>query len=637
MVFTGIVQAVGRAVFDPETNKLHVQAPSPQFWEKCASGDSIAINGCCLTILHETTTDVATFFVMEESRAKTNLANLALATESSGILSSLSDAERSTAVNMERALKVGDPLGGHTVTGHIDGVVRITAVKDHEDHSRSVWIELPPDALVVHKGSIALDGISLTVAELKNGQLRVSLIPHTLAHTTLNLAKPGRLLNVEFDQTLKLVRQQTMSKQATQVEVASMEAFARKSLDEERMRRAIELGDLGRETAAPNPWVGCVITDKYGNIIGEGYHQKAGQPHAEIRAILDVRNKLSGEKRRESGDQVERNGEIGAEALESLLCEKLVGATCYTTLEPCSHWGRTGPCDQQLIKYKFGRVVVAITDPDEKVFGQGIQHLKDAGIAVDTNVLRSEAEISLRAYLKHRVTGKPWVVLKIATSLDAKIAARDGTSQWISNDLSRSDVHTRLRASSQAIIVGSTTAKTDNPSLTTREWRKHVDPSLTSQPIRVVVGKHVILGSNFLDTSKAQTIVYTTEESANKSNSDASSSSGIVFNGVALDSNGNIDFDHVLKDLAKRGVLQVLIEGGAKLASSILQQGLADQFVIYQAPLVLGAGALDWSIAPNHASSLKDATPLILSKVSTFGSDVCLEYVKETTIPHKHQ
>jgi diaminohydroxyphosphoribosylaminopyrimidine deaminase/5-amino-6-(5-phosphoribosylamino)uracil reductase len=603
MVFTGIVQAVGRAVFDVQTNKLHVKAVSASFWSKCASGDSIAINGCCLTILHETDTDTATFFVMEESRAKTNLANLSLVSGSSSISSALSDSLQSTAVNMERALKVGDPLGGHTVTGHIDGVAPITALHRHEDGSLSVWIKLPANALVVHKGSIALDGVSLTVAELKDGQLRVSLIPHTLEHTTLHLATPGRLLNVEFDQNLKLLQQQATSHVTPAIEVASMEPYARLQVDEALMRRAIEIGENGKETASPNPWVGAVITDRFGKVLSEGFHSKAGTAHAEIRAIQNLQAKFP-------------------ETFQDLL----EGATCYTTLEPCSHFGRTGPCDQALIKHKFARVVVAVVDPDTNVAGQGVANLKAAGLVVETGVLEAEAAASLRSYLHHRRTGRPLVVLKIAASLDGKICARDGSSQWISSERSRNDVHTRLRATSQAVLVGANTAKVDDPTLTTRALPQHLDPSLHVQPLRVVIGKHVVLGKNLLNTALAPTIVYTSEDAKIP---DEWEQNNVQYQKLPLDADQQIPFVCVIEDLAKRGVLQVLVEGGAHLSTSLLHKGLVDHLVIYQAPIILGKGALDWSVAPGPAT-LVDATPLHLLKVSTFGNDVCLEYKRQS-------
>lgn len=609
MVFTGIIQQVGRAVFDPQTNKLHVKSATADFWHACATGDSIAINGCCLTILAETRTDTATFFVMEESRAKTNLAGLALVKNEAEVPSALSQASSSTPVNMERALRIGDPLGGHTVTGHVDGVVPIVGTHPHDDGSLSVWIELPPNALVVHKGSITLDGTSLTVAELKSGKLRVSLIPHTLQNTTLHLSAPGRLLNVEFDQGLKLLAQSQASSQEALVEVVKLEPYARKQLDEARMRRAIELGRLGQETAAPNPWVGAVITDPCGRIIGEGYHQKAGQGHAEVRAIQQVKEKY--------GEDFEKH---------------LQGATIYSTLEPCSHTGRTGPCDQLLIKHKFARVIVGLVDPDTKVSGRGMNNLRAAGMQVETGVLVDECAECLKSYLKHRQTGNPWVVLKIASSLDAKIAAADGSSQWISNAQSRSDVHLRWRATSQAILVGSKTAKADNPTLNVREYESHVPKDMIQAPLRVVVGKHVELGLNLLDTKIAPTVVYTSTQPAAEAEW-TKHGVQVVKVGVVKSSDGeeHVDFGAVLADLGQRGVLQVLVEGGAHLASSLLQSGHVDQLVVYQAPILLGAKGVAWSrSAPAASLSAAQEHPLHLLRTSSFGSDVCLEYVKTT-------
>jgi diaminohydroxyphosphoribosylaminopyrimidine deaminase/5-amino-6-(5-phosphoribosylamino)uracil reductase len=391
---------------------------------------------------------------------------------------------------------------------------------------------------------------------------------------------------------------------SSNVLITSLDQTARQEFDESMMRKAIAFGLQGQYTSAPNPWVSSIITDPYGNILGQGYHQKAGQPHAEIRAIQSVKDKY--------GSNYEK---------------MLEGATCYVTLEPCSHTGRTGPCDQQLIKYKFARVVVGLVDPDSNVSGSGIAHLKEAGIEVVTNIARDDCADYLKPYLKHRKTGMPWVVYKMAASLDAKIAAGNGQSQWISNEESRKDAHLRWRATSQAILVGSGTAAEDNPTLNVRFYPENIDPKLITPPIRVVVGRNVKLGSNLLNTSIAPTVVYTTATSIPQ---DWSLNKVQVVHVPVENSNDQINFEFVLKDLASKGVLQVLVEGGAKLGFSLLSNNMVDQLVYYQSPIILGSKGLSWSqIATSNTLEYAHENAFALYKSTTFGNDICIEYLKK--------
>ncbi|KAH7702446.1 hypothetical protein AAVH_30397 [Aphelenchoides avenae] len=210
MVFTGLVQEVGHAHFDSATNELHVWA-KPTYWQDCILGASVAVNGCCLTIVElYAASGHAKFFVMEETRRLTNIPRLAVeGANTSAVLDKAMNGDFSAThpVNLEKSLSFGSPLGGHLVQGHVDGTAQIAAINDHADGSRSAWLDLSPFASesgklsgVKHKGSIALDGVSLTVAELGNGpSVRVSLIPFTLKHTVLNRWKSGSVVNVEFD------------------------------------------------------------------------------------------------------------------------------------------------------------------------------------------------------------------------------------------------------------------------------------------------------------------------------------------------------------------------------------------------------------------------------------------------------
>src|SRR4051794_5261192 len=218
--------------------------------------------------------------------------------------------------------------------------------------------------------------------------------------------------------------------------------------DEELMWRAMALAASVRGTTSPNPWVGAVVATEDG--IFEGATQPPGGPHAEIVAL-----QAAGERAR--------------------------GGTLYVTLEPCSHTGRTGPCADAVVGAGLSRVVVGILDPDEHVAGRGIERLKAAGIHVDVGLYQDEITAQLAPYIKHRATGRPYVILKVAATLDGRTAAPDGTSQWITSRDSRADAH-RLRAESDAVLVGAGTIRADDPALTVREV-------IGRDPMRVVLGK----------------------------------------------------------------------------------------------------------------------------------------------------
>ena len=223
--------------------------------------------------------------------------------------------------------------------------------------------------------------------------------------------------------------------------------------DTERMDRAIELAAAVRAVTPPNPWVGCVVETADGRRF-EGATERAGSRHAEIVALEAARG-------------------AGAD---------LAGATVWTTLEPCSHQGRTGPCAEALVAAGVGRVVVAVEDPDGQVAGAGIGRLRGAGISVDVGIRAEEVADQLAPYLVHRRTGRPFVVLKLAASLDGRTAAPDGSSRWITGPAARADAHA-LRAESDAVLVGAGTIRADDPELTVRDA-----PAPRGDPLRVVLG-----------------------------------------------------------------------------------------------------------------------------------------------------
>ena len=284
---------------------------------------------------------------------------------------------------------------------------------------------------------------------------------------------------------------------------------------EELMRRAVALGSAVRQTTPPNPWVGAILVPQDATTEFAGATEPPGARHAEIVA-LDAAGRAAH------------------------------GATLVATLEPCSHHGRTPPCVDAIIESGVTRVVVGVEDPDPKVAGAGIARLREAGIEVVVGVAAAEVAASLGAYLHHRRTGRPLVVLKLAMTLDGRTAARDGTSKWITGEEARADVH-HLRAESDAILVGAGTVRSDDPELTAR-----TDPPALRQPLRVV------LGSAPRD-ARVQ---------------------------PALEMGG--DLGGVVDVLGQRGILQLLVEGGASVAHDFVSAGLVDRFVIYLAPAMMG-------------------------------------------------
>lgn len=307
------------------------------------------------------------------------------------------------------------------------------------------------------------------------------------------------------------------------------------AVDRECMTRALAAGATVRCITSPNPWVGAVVRTADG-VMHEGATGEPGEPHAEIAALA-------------SAGSASR------------------GSTLYVTLEPCSHTGRTGPCVDAIIDAGVARVVIGVEDPDPQVSGSGIAALRNAGIEVVVGVQEDKVKAQLAPYLKHRRTGRPWVVLKLAATLDGGTAAPNGTSQWITSPPARADGH-RWRAESDAILVGAGTVRRDDPSLTVRDYRPPVLPVNGSlDPLRVVLGA-------VPDVAKVQPCREMTG-----------------------------DLGSVLDELGADGVLQLLVEGGAAVAGDFHRAGLVDRYVIYLAPalfggddangLFLGAGAWD--------------------------------------------
>ncbi|MFD9412359.1 bifunctional diaminohydroxyphosphoribosylaminopyrimidine deaminase/5-amino-6-(5-phosphoribosylamino)uracil reductase RibD [Streptomyces sp. NPDC059989] len=360
--------------------------------------------------------------------------------------------------------------------------------------------------------------------------------------------------------------------------VATHAAHAAPDAGTRAMRRAIELAARGLGSTSPNPVVGCVITDAAGTVVGEGWHQRAGGPHAEVHALRAA----------------------GAAAR---------GGTAYVTLEPCNHTGRTGPCAQALVEAGIARVVYAVSDPNPQASGGGAT-LRAAGIETSAGLLADEAEAGNTAWLTSVRLGRPYVLWKYAATLDGRIAAADGTSRWISSPESRADVH-RLRAEADAVVVGSGTLRADDPHLAVRG----IDG--VDQPLRVVLDTHATIrpAARVLDDAAPTLIVVgeDIEEAATRH------LAGVELARLPHDKHG-ISVHALLAELHRRGVRSVLLEGGPTLAGAFVAAGAVDKVVGYLAPVLLGAGPA--ALADAGIGTLTEALRLDIAETVRIGTDI---------------
>lgn len=328
--------------------------------------------------------------------------------------------------------------------------------------------------------------------------------------------------------------------------------------DHSMMGRALQLAAKARFTTAPNPAVGCVVVAE-NQIIGEGFTRPAGGNHAEIEAL-------------------QMAGDASA-------------STLYVTLEPCSHQGKTGPCVQALIKAKVSRVVIACEDPNPKVSGAGIKQLQEAGIEVQLGLMEAQARQLNKGFFKRFTEGTPWVLVKMAASLDGRTAMASGQSQWITSPAARLDVQ-RLRAGSCAIITGIGTQQMDNPSLTLRITEQQLgvaDP--VQQPIRVVVDAQMKMTADArLLQSPGLCLIATLDQPQQREKSKALVAAGAEV--VFLPAQGeHVDLQALLEALAQRECNQIMVEAGAGLAGAFIAEGLLDELVCYWAPKLFGSQA----------------------------------------------
>lgn len=346
------------------------------------------------------------------------------------------------------------------------------------------------------------------------------------------------------------------------------------------MSRALQLARRGLYTTHPNPRVGCVLV-KDDRIIAEGWHEYAGAPHAEVNALHNARADVT-------------------------------GATCYVTLEPCCHSGRTPPCTDALIKAGIKKTITASLDPNPAVAGQGRTKLEQAGITVETGLMAMEAARINRGYIVRRTAGRPFVRCKLAISLDGRTALADGTSKWITGPEARLDVQ-RLRAESSAVMTGIGTVLADDPSLNVREIK------LDRQPVRVIIDPDL----KFPASAKmlglpGRTLIYT--ESRDQSLHETLAHSGAEIVQVDGDQAGFLK--RVLNNLAeKEEINEILLETGATLAGSMLDAGLIDELIVYQSPMLLGDGARGMFHLP-AINTMADRIELEITGTRRVGKDV---------------
>jgi diaminohydroxyphosphoribosylaminopyrimidine deaminase/5-amino-6-(5-phosphoribosylamino)uracil reductase len=330
--------------------------------------------------------------------------------------------------------------------------------------------------------------------------------------------------------------------------------------DRRAMARALELAERGAETTHPNPRVGCVIA-RGEQIIAEGWHERAGGPHGEAAALLAL------------------GASSGSEAAAQAL--NLADCTAYVNLEPCSHYGRTPPCADALIDARIGRVVYAIDDPNPQVAGKGAAKLRAAGVKVESGLMAAEAEALNAGFLTWKRTGRPFVRIKMGTSLDGRIALANGKSQWITSEAARNDVQ-RWRARSSAVLTGIGTVLADNPRLNVRL------PTAQRQPLRVIVDSHLRTPptAQLLD-GDGPTMIFTRVPNA-------ATEAALIAKGARIErfpEQNGVNLHAVLRRLGELDINEVLVEAGPTLSGAFVQSGLADELLLYIAPKLLGPQA----------------------------------------------
>ncbi|MSP61738.1 MAG: bifunctional diaminohydroxyphosphoribosylaminopyrimidine deaminase/5-amino-6-(5-phosphoribosylamino)uracil reductase RibD [Myxococcales bacterium] len=348
------------------------------------------------------------------------------------------------------------------------------------------------------------------------------------------------------------------------------------------MRRALALAGRARGRTAPNPMVGCVLV-KSGRIVGAGYHHRVGLPHAEVEALKDAGSRAR-------------------------------GATAYVTLEPCNHTGRTGPCTEALIAARVASVVIAMRDPNPHVDGGGTRKLRAAGIAVATGLLGDEARAGNAGFIHLVTTGRPRVTLKAAVSLDGRIAASSGDAKWITGEPARREAHT-LRDACDAILVGAGTVRADDPALTTR-----LPGGRGRDPLRVILDGKLTIPRR-AQVVREGTLIATTRAAPR------AAEARLVARGAEVvrlpGAKGRVDLPSLLDEMGRRGVMELLIEGGAEVHGQFLAARLVDRVMIFVAPILIGAAGVPLFALPG-AARIADAWRLRAVSTRRLGDDMLL-------------
>ena len=351
-------------------------------------------------------------------------------------------------------------------------------------------------------------------------------------------------------------------------------------LDHDYMKLALTLARSAKGQTSPNPNVGAVVV-KNGEIIGMGAHLKAGGPHAEVHAI------------RAAGERVK-------------------GADIYVTLEPCSHYGKTPPCADLIIDSGIKRVVIASVDPNPLVAGKGIEKLKASGIQVDVGICEKEALELNEPFFHFIQTNTPYVTLKAAASFDGKTAAKTGDSKWITSPESRLQVH-QLRNEHDAILTGVNTVIHDNPLLTARL------PQGGKNPIRVILDSHlkIPMDANVIQDKSAKTIIFTRSDAdVKKAEEIANCGAEIIF----LEE--RISIDKVLKELGKKNIMTLLVEGGSEIHSSFIENDAFNQMILYLAPVIIGGKSAPSVVGGNGIDWMRQAKKLTFVSSEPIGPDI---------------
>lgn len=351
--------------------------------------------------------------------------------------------------------------------------------------------------------------------------------------------------------------------------------------DHAAMARALELAARGLTTTSPNPRVGCVVVGAHG-VVGEGWHERAGEPHAEIHAL------------RQAG-------------------ERARGATAYVTLEPCSHFGRTPPCADALIEAGVTRVVVAMVDPNPLVAGRGLERLRAAGVFTEHGLLEAEARELNIGFVSRMTRGRPWVRLKAAATLDGKTALANGVSQWITGPAARADGH-RWRARACAILTGIGTVREDDPQLTVR------DVPCSRQPLRILVDAGLEVSPSARILQGAPTLIATASADVQRAAALAECGHEVL---RLPNASGKVDLPQLMQALGARGLNEVHVEAGFKLNGSLVREGCVDELLLYLAPMLVGDVAQGLFNLPALVA-LDGATRLDVRDLRMIGTDLRL-------------